>query len=281
MRLKGEKQDWTKAYKIFGLVIAFQLSLATSDAAELFDCVIEPSITVRIGGQVSGLLEAVMVDRGDMVKAGQVIAQLNASVEEATVTLMSEQAENSSEVEAQRFRWKLADSRAKRATKLFEKKINSRDRMEESISQMEVTRREMAVAEIRQRIAILEYHRAKEILELKKIRSPIDGMIVDRHLFQGEFLDQEGNFVTIARLDPLHVEAFLPVKYFKKIQLGMAAVIIPNQPVSGTFTGNVAVVDKVFDAASGTFGVRVTMRNPDLLLPAGHRCSISFEGVDK
>ena len=39
----------------------------------------------------------------------------------------------------------------------------------------------------------------------------------------------------------------------------------------------VTVVDRVLDAASGTFGVRLALPNPDLLLPAGIRCKISFE----
>ena len=281
MSLSRGVQYLTKGGKIFGLCIASQLGLFTPAAANLFDCVIEPSILVRIGGQVSGLLDEVLVDRGDKVEAGQIIAQLSDSVEKATVKLMQQQAENNSEVEAQRSRSKLAGSRAERARKLSEKKIASQDRLEEAISQMEVTKRELAIAKMRQRIAVLELHRAKRILEQKKIRSPIDGIVVERHLFKGEFLDQDGQVVTIARLDPLYVEAFLPVKHFRDIQLGMAAVIMPKQPIGGTYTGIVTVVDTLFDAASGTFGVRVKMRNPDLLLPAGHRCSIGFKKLEK
>jgi hypothetical protein len=39
----------------------------------------------------------------------------------------------------------------------------------------------------------------------------------------------------------------------------------------------VTVVDRMLDAASGTFGVRLVLPNPDLLLPAGIPCKVVFE----
>ena len=40
---------------------------------------------------------------------------------------------------------------------------------------------------------------------------------------------------------------------------------------------DVIVVDRVFDAASGTFRVRADLPNPDLALPGGLRCQVQFE----
>jgi hypothetical protein len=39
----------------------------------------------------------------------------------------------------------------------------------------------------------------------------------------------------------------------------------------------VTVVDQVLDAASGTFGVRLALPNPERQLPAGIRCKVLFE----
>jgi multidrug efflux pump subunit AcrA (membrane-fusion protein) len=36
------------------------------------------------------------------------------------------------------------------------------------------------------------------------------------------------------------------------------------------------VVDKVIDAASNTFGVRLELENPDYAIPGGIRCNINF-----
>jgi membrane fusion protein (multidrug efflux system) len=41
----------------------------------------------------------------------------------------------------------------------------------------------------------------------------------------------------------------------------------------------VTVVDKVFDAASATIGVRLELPNPDYSLPARLKCQVRFPGV--
>ena len=61
-----------------------------------------------------------------------------------------------------------------------------------------------------------------------------------------------------------------------KISVGMQAVVKPEEPVKGEFPAKVTVVDKVVDAASGTFGVRLELPNPDLKLPAGLKCAVRF-----
>jgi multidrug efflux pump subunit AcrA (membrane-fusion protein) len=43
----------------------------------------------------------------------------------------------------------------------------------------------------------------------------------------------------------------------------------------------VSIVDRVIDAASGTFGVRLTMPNPGHAVPAGLKCMVEFPGQAK
>ena len=130
---------------------------------------------------------------------------------------------------------------------------------------------------MRKRSAELELNRAREVLEQKTIRSPINGVVTERTLTAGEFLVQEGKVATISQIDPLYVEAFLPVSYFGRIRLGIVAQVQPSEPIEGSYYGPVTVVDRVFDAASSTFGLRVELRNPEERLPAGHRCRVSFD----
>ena len=56
-------------------------------ADESFDCVIEPQQTVKLSSAVAGVIREVAVDRGDTVKKGQVVARLEAGVEEANLAL--------------------------------------------------------------------------------------------------------------------------------------------------------------------------------------------------
>jgi len=255
------------------------LGMQSVAVAQSFDCIIDPAVVVRVGSQVPGLLEEVLINRGDFVRQGEQIASLASGVEQTTVELMTQQAESQAEIEAQRARYELVLSRLNRTHELVEAKVVPQDKLEEAVAEMEVVKRELAIAEMRSRIAGLELTRARKVLEQRSIRSPITGVVVERLLFDGEFLAQDGKLATIAQLDPLYVEAFLPVEYYSEIYLGMQARVMPNAPIAGTFQGKVTVIDRVFDAASGTFGLRVELPNPDGVLPAGHRCQVALEGL--
>lgn len=258
-------------------VLLISFGTGSSFAAEkTFECVVEPSLVVEIGGPVPGLLSEVMVRRGDRVSKGRVVAKLNSRVEEATVNLLNEKANNTAEIDAQKARAELAISRAGRAKELVKRNVTSKDRFEEAMSQMEVLKREVAMAEMRHRVSKLELARAETVLDQRSIRSPIDGVVTERFLYGGEYLDQEDKVATIAKLDPLNVETYLPVELFGQVRVGMQAKVIPALPIEGSYDGRVTVVDQVFDAASGTFGVRISLPNPGLRLPAGHRCEVEF-----
>jgi RND family efflux transporter MFP subunit len=267
---------WVFAASIVGVALAVEAMAIGSAAAETFDCVMEPSLVVELGGPVPGLLASVLVKRGDKIVRNRVVAKLNSKVEEATVKLLAEQADNSAEVDAQKARVDLAVSQAERARKLAEHDITSKQKLEEVVSQMKVAERELALAEMRRRVAQLELERAETTLDQRAIRSPIDGIVTVRNLYGGEYLDQNGKVATIAQLDPLNVETYLPVAFFGRVKVGMDVKVVPAPPFEGSYVGTVSVVDRVFDAASGTFGVRIILPNSDLQLPAGQRCKASF-----
>ena len=77
----------------------------------------------------------------------------------------------------------------------------------------------------------------------------------------------------------MFVEVFLPVSLYKQIRTGTEARVFPNAPIGGEYQAKVTVVDQVFDAASGTFGVRLELANPGQTLPAGQRCRVEFDVV--
>jgi membrane fusion protein, multidrug efflux system len=85
--------------------------------------------------------------------------------------------------------------------------------------------------------------------------------------------------MTIAQLDPLNVEVVLPMARYGEIRVGSTAIVHPEAPVGGAYTGKVDVVDPVIDAASETFGIRVLLPNPGRAIPAGIRCSMEWQGT--
>jgi multidrug efflux pump subunit AcrA (membrane-fusion protein) len=125
------------------------------------------------------------------------------------------------------------------------------------------------------RLAELEFRRAAEVINRMTVRSPIDGVVVERYLSPGEYIENQA-IVKLAQIDPLNVEVIIPVALFASIKVGMRAKVIPEAPVGGQYTAEVKIVDRVIDAASGTFGVRLELPNPNYRLPAGLKCRVIF-----
>ncbi|MDZ7684819.1 MAG: hypothetical protein U5O39_07265 [Gammaproteobacteria bacterium] len=55
------------------------------------------------------------------------------------------------------------------------------------------------------------------------------------------------------------------------------AVVIFEPPLDDRYEATVAVIDKIMDAASSSFGVQLLLENPDLKVPAGLRCTLEID----
>ncbi len=249
---------------------------AGAAAEEGFDCVIEPSLTLKLGSPITGIVASVAVDRGDVVRRGQVLAQLEQSVELATLALARARAESTADIEARRARLEQARTELSRAASLHERAVVSTQRIEELRANQQVAASELSNAELNRRLAALEVGRSEALLEQRTIRSPVDGVVIARSLGPGEYIHFDNHLLTLARMDPLHVETFLPVRLHGRVRIGTRATVVPDPPVGGEYVAEIRVLDEVFDAASGTFGVRLDLPNPDRALPGGVRCRVSF-----
>ena len=83
----------------------------------------------------------------------------------------------------------------------------------------------------------------------------------------------------LAEIDVLYVEVLLPVEAFGKVKPGMAIDVFPKVPADARYRATVKVIDRVLDAASGTFGVRLELPNPGRTIAAGMRCRASFPEI--
>ena len=82
----------------FYLVTTAMLPLALH--AEPMGCLIQPFQEAEVGAQVVGILDRVMVERGDLVKKGQPLAMLNSEVERAAMAAARLRAEATAELQA-------------------------------------------------------------------------------------------------------------------------------------------------------------------------------------
>lgn len=234
-------------------------------------------MAVKLGSPTAGLIAEVLVDRGDIVAEGQVVARLESSVEAATLELNRARAASAARVEAQAARLTLSRARMGRARELFERNSFTRDKLDEQRADMRVAEEDLAREKVELRLAELDVVRSRAVLEQRTIRSPIAGVVGERKLSPGEFVHQDNFIMSVVHLDPLHVEAFLPVAMYPRVKVGATAMVSPDDPIGGSYSATVSVVDRVFDPASATFGVRLMLPNPDNRLPGGQRCKLDFD----
>lgn len=243
------------------------------DALRPDDCLIEPSRVVRVNSGVEGVIESIRVDRGDLVHKGEIVATLRADVDRATAAAAGARAANVHTEQAAAARASYLAAVRQRSEEV--RAYIARDKLEEAEANARAAAEEQRAAVQERRVAQLEYDRSQRILAEKLVRSPIDGIVTERAMSVGEYRGPNAaHILTIAQVNPLHVEVFAPISELASFKVGSQLAILPEEPVGGRYLATVKVIDRVFDAASGTFGMRLELPNPGNALPAGLRCRI-------
>ncbi|MCP3869785.1 MAG: efflux RND transporter periplasmic adaptor subunit [Gammaproteobacteria bacterium] len=241
----------------------------------VFPCLIEPHVVVDISTAVEGILSDVKVRKGDSVRKGDVIATLHAEVEKAMLEhararVVMDAALRAREVSLVRHR-----DKHRRSIKLSSQKFVSPDELAEFELAVDLASMELERERENRQLLELELKRMEAAYEEHFVRSPIDGVVVVRYLNPGEFA-QAQPIVRIAQLDPLNVEAVLPANAHGRVREGMQGSVAVDAPLNRILEAPVTIVEKVIDAASGTFGVRIELPNPDYGIPAGLECTVRF-----
>ena len=259
------------------LIVVLLLCSAPAMAQD-YQCLIEPRQVLKLAAPVIGVVASVDVDRGDIVHKGQVLARLDSDVEEANAQIATVHAANDTAVIGGRARVEFLRRKQDRNDQLRPGNIVSFAQADEAAADVRVAESQLREAELNVAQARIEAKRAAGLLRQRLVISPVDGIVTERALGPGEFRNDQAHILTVAEMNPLRVETYLPIATYGHIKVGDAATIWPEQPIGGEYTAKVTVVDQVLDAASGTVGVRLDLPNPDFRLPAGIHCRVAFQG---
>ena len=248
---------------------------AWAQSDDRLDCVIEASEIAEVSSSVRGIMSQVTVEQGDFIKKGQVVARLEASVEQATVKLARARAESMSEIRSREARVELAQKQVDRVRDLGTTNAIASQVVDEAETDLIIEQIALEQANESRLLAQLDLERAERVLALRTIRSPVTGVVVRIYTSASESVEDRP-IMQIAQIDPLYVQAIAPVEQFGSIEAGMLTKVFPEEPIGGEFEATVSLVERVIDASSGTFGIRLELPNPDGSLPAGLRCRLEF-----
>jgi RND family efflux transporter MFP subunit len=246
-----------------------------TDPSPTFDCVIEPSEIVDVGSAVPGVIETMQVDRSDLVRKGMTLAKLESGTEHASVKLAKMQAQLTTSIELRKANAGYNRRKQSRNRELFQKAIISKNDMDLTKTEAYIAQLQVRQEKDNQLIASLEWERARKVLERRTIHSPIDGVVMERFKSVGEYV-KDTPVMRVAQLDPLHVEVILPVNMLGQVPRGIRAEVTLDLPGQAKQVATVTRVDRVSDAASGTFCVQLNLPNPEYKIPSGLRCRLTF-----
>ena len=260
------------------LLVSALIAGFAANAAQLpLRCVIEPDRSAEIGSPVIGVIETILVERGDTVREGQLLAQLRANVERASVSAAEARAQAHADIRAALAHYEFQRQKLARTEELMQKNFVSMQALEQVRAETSVAQEKLAQTREQKRVAKQELEFAHAQLGLRSIRAPFSGIVADRYVNVGERVEVKPMF-RVAKIDPLRVEIIAPAALFGTIRKGMAAQIMPDLPNAARLDAKVVLVDKLIDAASNTFRVRAELPNANSAVPSGLRCKAELAG---
>jgi membrane fusion protein, multidrug efflux system len=209
-----------------------KVTVGAIDAAYRGTATLEAEDEATVLAKTSGVIEQILAEEGQRVRAGQVLARLE------TDRLKLEVA-----------RWKAEADKARenfdRNTRIYEKNLISKELYDQSRFTLDAARAAYDIAAL--------------TLRESEIRAPIDGVVSARYIKVGNAIQPNSAAFKVTHMDTLHAHIYVPERDIHKLAPKQAATMTLDAWPEKTFKGTILRVNPVVDAATGTVKVTVAM----------------------
>jgi HlyD family secretion protein len=250
-------------------VATARATLGTVQSTVEFSGTLAPRTRVGVKPKLPGRLERVLVDIGDRVAAGQVIAtidrrELDAQVDAAEAAIGVAQAS----IESAEAALANAASEHARAKTLFESGAIPRQRLEaaETAHRSATAQRHLAQANLAQAQAALR--RTRELQRDATLTSPMAGFVVERNYDAGA-MPGEAPVVVVADVRELKLEAGVSELEAGRLRIGLPASVLVQAKPGEEFSGQLAAIAPEVNARNRHFQIDVRVDNSKGSLLAG------------
>jgi RND family efflux transporter MFP subunit len=206
-----------------------------------------PKDDVRLSSQTEGLVMAFPKNEGDVVKAGDILVQLDdraekIQLENAKAALRRAKAEQDK-----------AQKDLERVQSLYSDKIASDKQLQEALVIVEQSIANYLQAEQSVQMADLQ-------LSYRSIKSPIEGVFLKKTKSVGEAVQRLEVVARVVDASVLELVTYASAQYFKKIHVGdtVNVQLLDGPLVNEVVPAVVSYVDPLIDPASGTFRVKLS-----------------------
>ena len=241
----------------------------------------EPYFSIDVATSESGTLAEVTVEEGQHVETNAILARINEKVLQAALNIVNESVNSKGKLNSALAEWRMQQQKLERIEGLFARKHASQNELDRARSQLEIAQAHVESAQDELRVKVMEAQKIEAQLELRRLRSPIDGIVTRIFKEQGEFVSaNEPTVLRIVQLDPLKVVFSIPRKIAIRYTAGDRVKVVVGSD-GELAPGLIEFVSPTADAQSGTCRVKVRIDNPELKWPSGVECRLESEQFAK
>lgn len=220
--------------------------------------------TVRISPKEAGYIESLRVDESNIVRKGDVILELDRQL---------------AELEVARVQAQLNEARARQR-----ELVRQRDEAAELVKKKHIasTAFEAAAAEVEINKAVIqrletELQRQQVVSERHTVYAPFDGVIAEKLVEVGQWVNSNTPLFSLIELNPLRIEVSVPQFYFNRLNVNTPVSIrydaIPDQVFTASVTAKIPVSDQI----ARTFPVFIKIDNTNQVVAPGMSARVTFK----
>ncbi len=228
-----------------------------------------PSRNAVMSSLVPGRIMTIHAEEGTRVSAGDRLISLDDRLAQAQVDAARIEASRVGSLHRAEQAFLQSERRLNRLQQASLRSATAGFELEEARSLMEQAQAERDAAKEARAVSEANLHLAEEQLRRNTFYAPFSGVVVQVHQKPGTTVDGSMPVITIANLDILEIEMYVPVDRFGTLQVGRKTNVMAGSPVDQVLTATVRSVSPVIDSASNTFRCVMTIDNSQGRLPAG------------
>ena len=233
---------------------------------------LEPYRSIDIAAPEPGILKSLQVVEGTVVTAGSVVAELNSEVLETALRIAEESSEARGKLESAQAELRLAETMLIKLQELVGRSLATPQEIERAQVERDVAAARLLAVEEELTIRRLEARRIEAEIDIRRLRSPIDGVVTVQHRDVGEYVSPADPLVaTVVQLDPLTAVFAAPQIVVATLKFD-AEVLVRVGDAEQPIAGVVEFVSPLVDPRSGTGQVKVRIPNPERQYRSGERC---------
>jgi HlyD family secretion protein len=232
---------------------------------------IRPLVEVDVYPKIPGkIIERIMVERGDYVKKGKIVATLEDNIIQAQL------AEAKAALESAKARLRQIEANLEaiekdyhRLESLYKEKAIAKQKLDhiEAEYQATIEGKRLAEAQIKQAKAVVK--RLEILHKDHKIFAPVNGYVSARYVDPGAMSDTKMPVIRISHEEELKIVTSVTEKDFPHIEKGMKVEIKVDAYPEKVFTGTVSIINPTIDPRTRTGEIEIHIPNKDLTLSSG------------